>query len=75
MFDRQRLLREVNNRIAEVGTEERPERAEFLCECGGDGCIATVTVPMEHYVQTAEAGFILAEGHVPVREDVAKATM
>jgi hypothetical protein len=37
MFERQRLFREVNNRIAQVSGDERLESLVFLCECGDEG--------------------------------------
>jgi hypothetical protein len=63
MFDRQRLLREVNNRIAEIGGEERLDKLDFFCECGSEDCVASVEISVEDYAQTAEASFILADGH------------
>lgn len=71
MFDRQRLLREVNNRIAEIGGEERLDKLDFFCECGSEDCVAGVEISVEDYAQTAEASFILADGHDPSQEDVA----
>jgi len=71
MFDRQRLLREVNDRVADVGREEHLDNLDFLCECGREDCFASLTMSLAEYTRTAEAGFILAEGHDPIREDAA----
>ena len=71
MFERQRLFREVNNRIAQVGRDERLDSLVFLCECGDERCIASVTLSLEDYGQSSKAGFVLATDHDLVHEDVA----
>lgn len=61
----------MNNRIAEIGGEERLDKLDFFCECGSEDCVASVEISVEDYAQTAEASFILADGHDPAQEDVA----
>jgi hypothetical protein len=48
---RSELLREVNDRIREVGEpSQAPEEGlEFLCECGGPGCVEMVMLSASEY--------------------------
>jgi hypothetical protein len=64
------LLREVNERIAELGDAARvwePNGTiEFLCECGIDGgCGEQVRVPLSTYERAREQDdqFVLLPGH------------
>lgn len=62
------LLREVNQRIAELGALAQawsPAGIEFLCECGEDGgCGDRVTLPPEVYEELhAQDRFAVKPGH------------
>jgi hypothetical protein len=64
------LLREVNERIAELGESaqawEPDGTIDFLCECGTDGgCGERIRIPLSAYRQArAEADrFVLLPGH------------
>ena len=64
---RSELLREVNDRIREVGepSQATDEGLEFICECGGRGCQAMVMLsPSEYDGIRHAAGFVLASGHL-----------
>jgi hypothetical protein len=63
---RSELLREVNDRIREVGREgtESTKGLEFVCECGGAGCIGMVEISTDDYdAIRLGTGFVLAPGH------------
>jgi hypothetical protein len=63
---RSELLREVNERIREVGREgdRWPEGLEFMCECGNGGCEAMVELSANAYDGIRqEEGLVLAAGH------------
>jgi hypothetical protein len=63
------LFREVNERIAELGTRAHawsPGGTDFLCECGEEGgCGQRVRVPIEVYgrVRSQDDRFIVRPGH------------
>jgi len=64
------LLREVNERIAELGeavrTWEPDATIDFVCECGTDGgCGERVRVPLAayHRVRARDDLFVLRPGH------------
>jgi len=64
------LLREVNERIAELGEAVRawePDGVvDFLCECGTDGgCGERIRVPLSAYqrVRARDDWFVLRPGH------------
>ena len=63
---RSELLREVNNRIREIGREgaESVTGLEFVCECGGGECVAMVGLTAEEYdgIRLGR-GVVLAVGH------------
>jgi hypothetical protein len=62
----QELLREVNSRIA--GTDlvsDEWDTLDFLCECGADGCVATVSLTLSEYETSSKSGLIFAEAHEP----------
>ena len=63
---RSELLREVNERIREVGREgdRLPDGLEFVCECGNGGCEAMVELSASAYdgIRRGE-GLVLAAGH------------
>jgi hypothetical protein len=46
---RSTLLREVNDRIREVGRDGDASILEFVCECGGGSCIAMVELTTGEY--------------------------
>jgi len=63
---RSELLREVNNRIREVGepSQARDDGLEFICECGGRGCEEMVMLSVNEYDGIRLAtGSVLAVGH------------
>jgi hypothetical protein len=63
------LFREVNERIAELGTRAQawtPEGIDFLCECGEEeGCGQRVRVPVDVYgrVRSQDDRFVVRPGH------------
>jgi hypothetical protein len=63
------LFREVNERIAELGTRAQawsPGGTDFLCECGEEGgCGQRVRVPIDVYerVRSQDDRFIVRPGH------------
>ena len=64
------LLREVNERIAELGeavrTWEPDGIIDFVCECGADGgCGERIRVPLSAYerVRQRDDWFVLRPGH------------
>ena len=63
------LLREVNERIREVGRNgDGPvSDLDFVCECGGGDCVAMVELTAGEYddIQLG-SDLVLAEGHVRV---------
>lgn len=66
------LLREVNDRIVELARILEVDReAELVCECGADGCAATVPVDLAAYDETRRNArrFLLAPGHSPLAGD------
>ena len=60
------LFREVNERIAELGTDGEPaSSAGFVCECSREDCTEQIQVPLAVY-QTVRADsrrFLLRPGH------------
>jgi len=61
---RSELLREVNDRIREVGGEGSPSSLEFVCECGGGTCVAMVELTAGEYDGIRDtAVLVLADGH------------
>jgi hypothetical protein len=58
------LLREVNERIREVGRNGSVASLEFLCECGGGDCVAMVELTTREYDGIRlGTGHVLAEDH------------
>ena len=63
------LFREVNERIAELGSRAQawsPDGTDFLCECGEEGgCGQRVRVPIDVYerVRSQDDRFIVRPGH------------
>lgn len=64
---RSELLREVNDRIREVGREGDFPSLEFVCECGNGGCIEVVELTAAEYDRIrAKSGVVFAADHVTV---------
>jgi predicted NBD/HSP70 family sugar kinase len=63
------LLREVNDRIEEVGEHFRVlpdgDRLDFRCECGRPGCEETISMGVSEYrqVRSENDRFAVARGH------------
>jgi hypothetical protein len=63
------LLREVNERIAQLGDSGQawtPEGTDFMCECGDEGgCGQRVRVPIDVYerVRSQDDRFVVRPGH------------
>lgn len=57
------LLREVNERIAEIVPQSAP--GEFLCECGRNDCTETLEVPSRVFkiVLSSPNLFLILPGH------------
>ena len=61
---RSELLREVNERIREVGRGGSASSMEFVCECGCGECVAMVELTTRDYDDIRrETGLVVAEGH------------
>ena len=57
------LLRDVNERVAALGSRE-DEVLAFLCECSDDFCVEQVPMQLSRYVATRDGGgYVLAPGH------------
>jgi hypothetical protein len=66
---RTELLREVNDRIRDVGRNGSGSLTslEFVCECGDGDCVAMVELSTGEYDGIRLGyGFVLAAGHAPV---------
>ena len=59
------LLREVNERIAEIATSAVGEPPEFLCECSRDDCTETIALSLPDYerVRSSPNLFVVVPGH------------
>lgn len=60
------LLREVNDRIREVGRDNdvSAQHLEFICECGAGDCVAMVELSAGEYDGIRSGtGVVLAGGH------------
>jgi hypothetical protein len=61
------LFREVNERIREVN-ERLPamEQADFLCECGDQGCTDPISLTLVEYeqIRSESTQFAVVPGHV-----------
>ena len=67
----QLLLREVNDRIAEVVRAENDELAEFLCECSNDDCGETLPLSLLEYrgIRSSPNLFVILPGHETLEVD------
>jgi hypothetical protein len=66
---RSELLREVNDRIRDVGRNGTGSLSslEFVCECGGGDCVAMVELSTGEYDGIRLGpGSVLASGHAQV---------
>jgi acetone carboxylase gamma subunit len=67
------LLREVNDRIEDVGERLRvlpeDERLDFRCECGQSGCDAMISMSVREYVHVRSDNdrFAVTPGHEDTR--------
>jgi hypothetical protein len=67
-IDRSTLFREVNDRIADLGSEGMfavGEPREFLCECGRDGCreLFPMTYAAYREAHSSQNSFLVVPGH------------
>ncbi len=61
----QMLLRDVNERIADVATSWQADPPEFLCECSDPDCAETLSLSLREYdiIRSAPNLFIVQNGH------------
>jgi hypothetical protein len=61
----QLLLREVNDRVAEVANSWAGEAPEFLCECSNEDCAETLPVSLLEYkgIRSFPNLFMILPGH------------
>jgi hypothetical protein len=58
------VLREVNERIAEIGWNvEETATLDFLCECSDPNCVETISLTRAEYVERRTQGWVVVEGH------------
>jgi DNA-binding NarL/FixJ family response regulator len=59
------LVREVNDRIAQLSRQWDASPSRFICECANAGCCTTIELTIEEYakVRTASTQFVVAAGH------------
>jgi hypothetical protein len=59
------LLREVNERIAEIASSSAGDLPEFLCECSGNDCTETLALSLSEYerVRSSSNLFVILPGH------------
>ena len=70
------LARDVNDAIADIGRKLAVGDTDFdfFCECGADGCLERMALPMSSYeAHRASAVPLLAEGHPLIRAAEARA--
>ena len=70
------LFREVNERIRDLGADDRAGTVLCLCECGAIDCSAELTMTPQEYAQVRAdpLTFAVLPGHVmPDVEDVVEA--
>jgi len=65
------LLREVNERIAEIASSSAGELPEFLCECSRHDCTETLPLSLPEYerVRSSLNLFVILPGHECVEVD------
>lgn len=61
----QRVLREVNEQIAEITLNQEENESDFLCECGRGDCAETIALSLADYeaLRSRADFFIAAPGH------------
>jgi hypothetical protein len=61
----QMLLRDVNERIAEVAASWRDDPPAFLCECSDPDCTETVNLSLREYeiIRSTLNLFVIHQGH------------
>ena len=61
----QALLREVNERIADVASSWRGKAPAFLCECSHDDCTGSLALSLPEYerIRSSPNLFMIAPGH------------
>ena len=61
----QLILREVNERVAEITVQQKESRSEFVCECGRMDCDDHVDLELGEYQTIRASGeyFIATTGH------------
>jgi hypothetical protein len=61
----QLILREVNERVADITVQQREARSEFLCECGRMDCGDHVDLDLGEYraIRGNDDYFVAATGH------------
>lgn len=59
------LLREVNERIAEIASSSAGDLPEFLCECSRNDCTETLALSLTEYerVRLSSNLFVILAGH------------
>jgi hypothetical protein len=59
------ILREVNERIADITVHHRQARSLFVCECGQRDCTDYVDLDLREYREIRSSGdhFVAAMGH------------
>lgn len=59
------LLRDVNERIADVATSWQADPPEFLCECSDPDCAETLSLSLREYdiIRSTPNLFIVQNGH------------
>lgn len=67
----QLLLRDVNERIAEVAAGWTDDPPEFLCECSNDACVETFVLSRDEYetVRSSPNLFVVLSGHEVLEVD------
>jgi hypothetical protein len=61
----QLILREINERVAEITVQYHESESEFVCECGQSDCMDHVDLELGEYRSIRARGdyFIAATGH------------
>ena len=65
------LLREVNERVAEIVSVDGDAPAEFLCECSNDDCAETLPLTLLEYrgIRSLPNLFVILPGHEAAEVD------
>jgi hypothetical protein len=59
----QALLREVNDRIVDIGWGTGEKELDFVCECDDPACTECVRLNVAAYIEARQRGRIVREGH------------